>query len=155
MRILKPLHFLTVLISFCLLLSGCGTTKYVPVKETEYVRDTVILKADTVRMTIPVEKIVEVVPQFDTLRMETSVAKAMAYADTATGTLKGKIENKPYQQKKEIQHTEKIRTVEKRVEVPVEVVKWKNRIPHWVWYSLGLNLLFLFILFLRIKIKRF
>lgn len=143
------------LILFCLLVCGCGTTRYVPVKEIEHVRDTVILKADTVRMTIPVEKIVEVVPAMDTLRMETSVAKAMAYADTATGTLKGKIENKPYQQKKEIQHTEKIRTVEKRVEVPVEVLKWKYRIPHWVWYSLGLNLLFLFVLFLRIKIKRF
>lgn len=150
---MKPLHFLTVLILFFLLLSGCGTTKYVPVKETEYVRDTVILKADTVRMTIPVEKIVEVVPQFDTLRMETSVAKAEAYADTATGTLKGKIENKPYEQNKEIQYTEKIRTVEKRVEVPVEVVKY--RIPHWVWFSLGSNLLFLLILILGIKIKRF
>ena len=143
------------LILICFLLCGCGTTRYVPVKEIEHVRDTVILKVDTVRMTIPVEKIVEVVPAMDTLRMETSVAKAMAYADTATGTLKGKIENKPYEQKKEIQYTEKIRTVEKRVEVPVEVVKWKNRIPHWVWFSLGFNLLFLFILFLRIKIKRF
>ena len=144
-----------VLILFCFLVCGCGTTRYVPVKEIEHVRDTVILKADTIRMTIPVEKIVEVVPAMDTLRMETSVAKAMAYADTATGTLKGKIENKPYQQKKEIQHTEKIRTVEKRVEVPVEVVKWKYRIPHWVWYSLGFNLLFLFFIIWRVKIKRF
>lgn len=143
------------LILICFLVCGCGTTRYVPVKEIEHVRDTVILKADTVRMTIPVEKIVEVVPAMDTLRLETSVARAMAYADTATGTLKGKIENKPYEQKKEIQHTEKIRTVEKRVEVPIEVVKWKNRIPVWVWYSLALNLLFLFILFLRIKIKLF
>lgn len=143
------------LILICFLVCGCGTTRYVPVKEIEHVRDTVILKVDTVRMTIPVEKIVEVVPAMDTLRLETSVARAMAYADTATGTLKGKIENKPYEQKKEIQHTEKIRTVEKRVEVPIEVVKWKNRIPVWVWYSLALNLLFLFILFLRIKIKLF
>ena len=143
------------LILICFLVCGCGTTRYVPVKEIEHVRDTVILKADTVRMTIPVEKIVEVVPAMDTLRMETSVAQAMAYADTATGTLKGKIENKPYEQKKEIQHTEKIRTVEKKVEVPVEVVKWKYRIPHWVWFSLGFNLLFLLILILWIKIKRF
>ena len=152
---MKPLHFLTVLILFCLLLSGCGTTKYVPVKETEYVRDTVILKADTVKLTIPVEKIVEVVPQFDTLRMETSVAKAEAYLDTLTQTLKGQLKNKKTELKKEIQHTEKIRIVEKRVEVPVEVVKLKYRIPHWVWYSLGLNLLVLLILILRIKIKRF
>lgn len=143
------------LILICFLVCGCGTTRYVPVKEIEHVRDTVILKADTVRMTIPIERIVEVVPAMDTLRMETSVARAMAYADTATGTLKGKIENKPYEQKKEIQYIERIRTVEKRVEVPIEVVKWKNRIPVWVWYSLGLNLLFLFILFLRIKIKLF
>lgn len=143
------------LILICFLVCGCGTTRYVPVKEIEHVRDTVILKADTVRMAIPVEKIVEVVPAMDTLRLETSVARAMAYADTATGTLKGKIENKPYEQKKEIQHTEKIRTVEKRVEVPVEVVKWKNRIPVWVWYSLALNLLFLLALFLKIKIKLF
>lgn len=142
-------------ILICFLLCGCGTTRYVPVREIEHVRDTVILKADTVRMTIPVEKIVEVVPAMDTLRLETSVAKAMAYADTTTGTLKGKIENKLYEQKKEIQHTEKIRTVEKRVEVPIEVIKWKNRIPIWTWYSLGLNLLFLFALFLKIKIKLF
>lgn len=143
------------LILICFLVCGCGTTRYVPVKEIEHVRDTVILKADTVRMTIPVEKIVEVVPAMDTLRLETSVARAMAYADTATGTLKGKIENKPYEQKKEIQHTEKIRTVEKRVEVPIEVVKWKNRIPIWTWYSLGLNLLFLFFIIWRVKIKLF
>lgn len=143
------------LILFCFLVCGCGTTRYVPVREIEHVRDTVMLKADTVRMTIPVEKIVEVVPAMDTLRMETSVAKAMAYADTATGTLKGKMENKPYEQKKEIQHTEKIRTVEKRVEVPIEVIKWKNRIPIWVWYSLVLNLLFLFFIILRVKIKLF
>lgn len=143
------------LILFCFLVCGCGTTRYVPVREIEHVRDTVILKADTVRMTIPVEKIVEVVPAMDTLRLETSVARAMAYADTATGTLKGKIENKPYQQKKEIQHTEKIRTVEKRVEVPIEVIKWKNRIPVWTWYSLALNLLFLFFIIWRVKIKLF
>lgn len=143
------------LILICFLVCGCGATRYVPVKEIEHVRDSVIIKADTVRMTIPVEKIVKVVPAMDTLRLETSVAKAMAYADTATGTLKGKIENKPYEQKKEIQHTEKIRTVEKRVEVPIEVIKWKNRIPIWAWYSLGLNLLFLFALFLKIKIKLF
>ena len=152
---MKPLHFLTVLILFFLLLSGCGTTKYVPVKETEYVRDTVILKADTVKLTIPVEKIVEVVPQFDTLRMETSVAKAEAYLDTLTQTLKGQLKNKKTELKKEIQTVEKTKFVERKVEVPVEVIKWKYRIPHWVWFSLGFNLLFLLILILGIKIKRF
>ena len=143
------------LILICFLLCGCGTTRYVPVKEIEHVRDTVILKADTVRMTIPVEKIVEVVPAMDTLRMETSVAEAEAYLDTLTQTLKGQLKNKKTELKKEIQTIEKTKFVERKVEVPVEVVKWKYRIPHWVWYSLGFNLLVLLILILRIKIKRF
>ena len=144
-----------VLILFCFLVCGCGTTRYVPVKETEYVRDTVILKADTVKVDVPVEVQVNIVPQLDTLRMETSVAEAEAYLDTLTQTLKGQLKNKKTELKKEIQTVEKTKFVERKVEVPVEVVKWKNRIPHWVWFSLGFNLLFLFILFLRIKIKRF
>lgn len=152
---MKPLHFLTVLFLFCLLLSGCGTTKYVPVKETEYVRDTVILKADTVKVDVPVEVQVNAVPKLDTLRMETSVAEAEAYLDTLTQTLKGTLKNKKTELKKEIQTVEKTKFVERKVEVPVEVVKCKNKIPVWTWYSLGFNLLFLFILFLRIKIKRF
>ena len=143
------------LILICFLLCGCGTTRYVPVKEIEHVRDTVILKADTVKVDVPVEVQVNVVPQLDTLRMETSVAEAEAYLDTLTQTLKGQLKNKKTELKKEIQTVEKTKFVERKVEVPVEVVKWKNRIPHWVWFSLGFNLLFLFILFLRIKIKRF
>ena len=118
-------------------------------------RDTVILKADTVKVDVPVEVQVNVVPQLDTLRMETSVAEAEAYLDTLTQTLKGQLKNKKTELKKEIQTVEKTKFVERKVEVPVEVVKWKYRIPHWVWYSLGFNLLFLFVLFLRIKIKRF
>lgn len=152
---MKPLHFLTVLILFCLLLSGCGTTKYVPVKETEYVRDTVILKADTVRMTIPVEKIVEVVPAMDTLRMETSVAEAEAYLDTLTQTLKGSLKNKKIELKKEIQTIEKTKFVERKVEVPVPFEVVKTKVPRWAWFSLGFNLLFLLILILGIKIKMF
>lgn len=152
---MKPLHFLTVLILFFVLLSGCGTTKYVPVKETEYVRDTVILKADTVKLTIPVEKIVEVVPAMDTLRMETSVAEAEAYLDTLTQTLKGTLKNKKTELKKEIQVVEKTKFVERKVEVPVPFEVVKTKVPRWAWYSLGFNLLFLLILILGIKIKRF
>ena len=152
---MKPLHFLTTLILFCLLLSGCGTTKYVPVKETEYVRDTVILKADTVKLTIPVEKIVEVVPAMDTLRMETSVAEAEAYLDTLTQTLKGQLKNKKTELKKEIQTIEKTKFVEHKVEVPVPFEVVKTKVPRWAWCSLSVNLLVLLILILRIKIKKF
>ena len=152
---MKPLHFLTVFILFCLLLSGCGTTKYVPVKETEYVRDTVILKADTVKVDVPVEVQVNVVPQLDTLRMETSVAEAQAYLDTLTQTLKGTLKNKKTELKKEIQTVEKTKFVEHKVEVPVPFEVVKTKVPRWAWCSLSVNLLVLLILILGIKIKRF
>lgn len=152
---MKPLHFLTVFILFCLLLSGCGTTKYVPVKETEYVRDTVILKVDTVKVDVPVEVQVNVVPQLDTLRMETSVAEAQAYLDTLTQTLKGTLKNKKTELKKEIQTVEKTKFVEHKVEVPVPFEVVKTKVPRWAWCSLSVNLLVLLILILGIKIKRF
>ena len=155
MCIMKPLHFLTALILFCMLINGCGTTKYVPVKEIEHVRDTVILKADTVKLTIPVEKIVEVVPSMDTLRMETSVAEAEAYLDTLTQTLKGQLKNKKTELRKEIQTIEKTKFVERKVEVPVPFEVVKTKVPRWAWCSLSFNLLVLLILILGVKIKRF
>lgn len=122
------------------LMTGCGATRYIPVESTETVRDTVILKPDTVRIEIPRERVVEAVPQLDTLNMETSVASAKAYLDTLTRTLKGSLENKPVELKKEIQTIEKTKFVERKVEVPVEVVKTKCRIPRWAWISLMVNL---------------
>lgn len=123
-----------------LMMTGCGATRYIPVKSTETVRDTVILKPDTVRIEIPRERVVEVVPHLDTLNMETSVASAQAYMDTLTRTLRGTLKNKPVELKKETQAIERVKTVERKVEVPVEVVKTKYRIPRWAWISLMVNL---------------
>lgn len=133
----RALIFLT---SAGLMMTGCGTSRYIPVKSTETVRDTVILKPDTVKVEVPRERVVEVVPQLDTLNMETSVASAQAYLDTLTRTLKGSLENKPVELKKETQAIEKVKTVERKVEVPVEVVKTKYRTPRWAWISLMVNL---------------
>ena len=132
----RALIFLTV----GLMMTGCGGTRYIPVKSTETVRDTVILKPDTVRVEIPRERVVEAVPQLDTLNMETSVASAQAFLDTLTRTLRGTLKNKPVELKKETQAIERVKTVERKVEVPVEVVKTKYRIPRWAWISLMVNL---------------
>lgn len=77
-----------------ILACSCGTPKYITVKEKEYIKDTVLIKADTVKVDIPVEVKVNVVPELDTLKMETSVAEAEAYLDTLTQTLKGTLKNK-------------------------------------------------------------
>ena len=83
-------------IIFLLTFIGCSTTRYVPIKETE--REVVNYK-DSIRIrdsivVIPVERIVDIVPQYDTLKLETTQARAKAYVDTTLHLLRGSIENK-------------------------------------------------------------
>ena len=142
-----------ILLIFLLLFvffTSCSTIKYVPVKgediyHTEYVtKDSIVYT--------PVEVIKEVVPELDTLYMETSVAKAKAYLDTNLNTLKGEMKNK-----KEIIYKDKIvyrdSIIIQKQEIPVEVEVEKKVIPRWVYYSLGLNILILFYFLGRLILK--
>lgn len=139
-----------------LLLVSCGTPKYITVKEKEYIKDTVLIKADTVKVDIPIEVKVNVVPELDTLKMETSVAEAEAYLDTLTQTLKGTLKNKKTELKKEIQVVEKTKYVEHKVEVPVPYEVVKTKVPLWAWIMLSINVGlivgFLLILFLKFRV---
>lgn len=122
-----------------LLLVSCGAPKYITVTEKEYIKDTVKIKADTVRVEIPKEVVINVVPQLDTLKMETSVAESVAYLDTLTRTLKGSISNKKTELKKEIQTIEKTKFVKTEVEVPVPYEVVKTKTPRWAWVLLAIN----------------
>ena len=139
-----------------ILACSCGTPKYITVKEKEYIKDTVQIKADTVKVDIPVEVKVNVVPELDTLKMETSVAEAEAYLDTLTQTLKGTLKNKKTELKKEIQVVEKTKYVEHKVEVPVPYEVVKTKTPLWAWIILSINVGlivgFLLILFLKFRV---
>ena len=139
-----------------ILACSCGTPKYITVKEKEYIKDTVLIKADTVKVDIPVEVKVNVVPELDTLKMETSVAEAEAYLDTLTQTLKGTLKNKKTELKKEIQVVEKTKYVEHKVEVPVPYEVVKTKTPLWAWIILSINVGlivgFLLILFLKFRV---
>ena len=145
-----------LLILVAIMLGACGTPKYITVKEKEYIKDTVLIKADTVKVDIPVEVKVNVVPQLDTLRMETSVAESTAYLDTLTQTLKGTLKNKKTELKKEIQVVEKTKYVEHKVEVPVPYEVVKTKTPLWAWIMLSINVGlivgFLLILFLKFRV---
>lgn len=136
-----------------ILVCSCGAPKYITVKEKEYIKDTVILKADTVRVEIPKEVVVNVVPQLDTLKMETSVAEAEAYLDTLTNTLKGQIKNKKTELKKEIQTVEKIKFVERKVEVPVPYEVVKKKTPRWAWVLLAFNVSILIGFLIKLKFR--
>ena len=129
-----------IVLLFAVLVCSCSTIKYVPVKGEDIYHTEYITK-DSIVYT-PVEVIKEVVPELDTLYMETSVAKAKAYLDTNLNMLKGEMKNK-----KEIVYKDKIvyrdSIVIQKQEVPIEVPKEVKHIPRWVYYSLGMNILIL------------
>ena len=139
-----------ILLIFLLLFTSCSTIKYVPVK-VEDIYHTEYITKDSIVYT-PVEVIKEVVPELDTLYMETTVAKAKAYLDTNLNILKGEMKNK-----KEIIYKDKIvyrdSIIIQKQEVPVEVEVVKKVVPGWAYYSLGLNILILSFFLGRLILK--
>ena len=137
---------------------SCSTTKSIPVQTIEKIeyRDSLIYIKDTI--TIPIEKevIKEVMPSIDTSYLETSVAKSVAYLDTAkrqlhhTLTQEGEV--------KTIIDTTHIITYVDRIvekEVPVEVEIEKPYIPTFFWivtiYAAIITLLIAFKAYLKLK----
>ena len=138
-----------------LLLSSCSTIKYVPIHNDTVtnVKDSIVWHDSTIVNYITKERVVDIVPQYDTLLLETDYAKSMSYVDTTHHTLRGEIENKDTVPiKKEIKWKEKIieKEVIKEVEVPVEVPVEKKIIPKWCWYSVIFNVIVLFYIIVKI-----
>lgn len=150
-----------LLIVFLLSFVGCSTTRYVPVKEVERevtnykdsirIRDSIVI--------IPVERIVDIVPQYDTLKMETTQARAKAYVDTTLHLLRGSIENKE-QAKTEVR--EVIRFVERtdtlyiKQPVPYEVEKPVKYVPSFykfcLWWFIGSVILIALWIVMKLKL---
>ena len=155
--------FLFILFTvFLLSFVGCSTTRYVPVKETE---KEVVNYKDSIRIrdsivVIPIERIVDVVPTYDTLKLETTQAKAKAYVDTALHLLRGSIENKDKAKtevREVIRFVERTDTIYVEKPVPYEVEKRVRYVP--AIYKLSLIFMIAAIgltiirLFLRYKFK--
>lgn len=119
------------------MLLGCGQIRQIPVQTQTIInyRDSLILRDSTV--IIPIEVVKDVVPPYDTLKMETTMATVKAWADTTTHTLKGSLTNKQgtiykYKDREKIVYRDSIVTKE----VPVEVEKIvKTHYPYekWLW----------------------
>ena len=119
---------------FLLSFMGCSTTRYVPVKEIEKevtnYKDSIRIRDSIV--VIPVERIVDIVPQYDTLKMETTQAKAKAYVDTTLHLLRGSIENKnkaKTEVREVIKFVERTDTLYIDKPVPYEVEKQVRYVP--------------------------
>ena len=137
---------------------SCGPVRYIPIEknETINIRDSVVLRDSTVITYLQKEKIKEIVPELDTLVMNTKYAKSISYLDTTTNTLQGTLEQlDSVPVKTKIVFKDRIITQEKIVEkeIPVEVVREKKVTPKWIWWSLGLNFLIFLIFLWRLKLK--
>lgn len=126
-------HF-NIFFIFLLSFVGCSTTRYVPVKETEKevtnYKDSIRIKDSIV--VIPVERIVDIVPTYDTLNLETTQAKAKAYVDTTLHLLRGSIENKnkaKTEVREAVKFVERTDTVYVEKPVPYEVEKRVRYVP--------------------------
>lgn len=153
----KYVFFFLVILFF----SACATTKtvYVPtesVHKIEY-RDSVIRIVDTVKIEIPREKIIEVVPQLDTSVLETKLAISTAYLDTDNKVIHHTLENKPNSLKTAIDTVVVIKTKTEYLEKPViqEIEKPIKYVPKifWValWFSIGVIILIVLKLYLKFK----
>lgn len=148
-----------ILLTLCLTLvglfsiEGCGTTRYVNMNNNKDVvkRDSLIIKDSTrvidsiVYVKIPREKVMDIISQIDTSRLETSIAESVAYVDTASLMIIHSLENKDTVVEKEIIYKDRYITQEKVVyrdsvvtkEIPVEVTVEKTKYPKTYWWLLG------------------
>lgn len=157
---MKHFHIFLFILCFVFLLSfvGCSTTRYVPVKETE---KEVVNYKDSVRIrdsivVIPVERIVDIVPQYDTLNLETTQARAKAYVDTTLHLLRGSIENKDKAKteiREVVKFVERTDTVYIEKPVPYEVEKRVRYVPAFFKFTALFFVGVILLIIIRIVLK--
>lgn len=136
---------------------GCGTTQVLAEKETIekiIVKDSLIYRDSIVY--IPQERIVEIVPQLDTLFMDIETASSKAYLDTANMLLRGELKSKKKEVVKYqtiIEYRDRVDTVYIKEPQPYEVIKKEKYIPSIFWWSLIGNIIVIFYLGFRIYLK--
>lgn len=126
--------------------------------EINYIDSTVVNVRDSVVL-IPIERIVDVTAQYDTLYLSTTIAESKAYVDTTLHLLKGEIHNKDtYQFKERVEYVDRVieKTDSVYVEKPIVQEKVKYKTIPLFWWSLGLNAVFILLLgaYIYAKLKR-
>lgn len=157
---IKHFNIFLFIVFFIFLISfvACSTTRYVPVKEVEKevtnykdsirIRDSIVI--------IPVERIVDIVPQYDTLNLETTQARVKAYVDTTLHLLRGSIENKnnaKTEVREVIKFVERTDTLYIKQPVPYEVEKRVRYVPSFFKFTALFFVGVILLIILRIVLK--
>ena len=145
-------------IIFLLTFMGCSTTRYATVSGVE--REVVNYK-DSIRIrdsivVIPVERIVDIVPQYDTLKLETTQARAKAYVDTTLHLLRGSIENKDKAKtevREVVKFVERADTIYVEKPVPYEVEKKVRYVPAFFKFTALFFVGVILLIIIRIVLK--
>lgn len=129
-----------LILALCLFFVGCKTQPPTVIQKEEIIwtyKDSIVTK-DSVCY-IPIERYVDIVPQYDTLYLNSSIAESKSWVDTTNHILRGEIKNKSavtYQ----IKYIERVvvndSIVEKEVPKPYPVVEEKIKYPWWSWITL-------------------
>lgn len=146
--------FITLVLLLGLL--SCGTTQYVTPTVVDRIvyKDTTIVINDTIMVPIEKEVVKEIIPELDTSYLETSVAKSVAYLDTAKRKL-----HHTLTQEGEVRTiidtfyttTYVDRYIEKPVIQEVEVIKYKR--DNIFWFSIIFNVIVLCFIGMKIYLK--
>ena len=152
-------HFnIFLFIILILTFMGCSTTRYATVsgveKEATNYKDSIRIKDSIV--IIPIERIVDIVPQYDTLKMETTQARAKAYVDTTFHLLRGSIENKnkaKTEVREVVKFVEKIDTLYIKEPVPYEVEKQVRYVPAFFKFTALFFVGVILLIIIRIVLK--
>lgn len=154
---IRTIFTAVAIIAVVFMLSCCGNIRYIPVNT-----ETVVQYVDSIRweikdstVIIPKTVIRDIVPEYDTLRLEAPNAEARAWVDTTVHSLKGEIRTEEQRTRTVIEYRDRIEYRDSLVYVekpiPVEVIKTKT--PKWAWGSLVLNAIIILIGALLIWLK--
>lgn len=129
--------FLTLL--FLLLLGGCRTVRYVPVKEYVQVavHDTTTLRVTDTLVRVPEVRLADLVDLNDTLVIRSPLAVSRSWMDTTFNALRGELVQEgslpvTIVERERVVYRDSIR--DREVPVPVEVPT-----PYTPWYSKALS----------------
>ena len=147
-----------IYIIFLLSFIGCSTTRYATVsgveKEVTNYKDSIRIRDSIV--VIPVERIVDIVPQYDTLKLETTQARAKAYVDTTLHLLRGSIENKDKAKtevREVVKFVERTDTIYVEKPIPYEVEKKVRYVPAIYKLSLIFMIATIFLAVIRLILR--
>lgn len=139
-QLLIKLFCMGLILASIVIFSSCRTQPPTVIQKEEIIwtyKDSITTR-DSICY-IPIEMYVDIVPIYDTLVLENSIAVSHSWVDTANHLLRGELKNKNAIQY-QIKYVERVVTndsivqVEKPVPFEVEVVK--THIPTWAWICL-------------------